>query len=132
MSFRIRAKLRFDFGKVQRVANKSAITSLGHAGGAVMRAAKNLIRRSPKASSEGTPPHTRKGLLKRAIQYAVEPSKKSVVIGPDVNYIGDSGKAHEFGGFFRREKYPKRAFMGPALEKVKDRLPSFWRNSVHE
>jgi hypothetical protein len=60
----------------------------------------------------------------------VTPGKQSVVIGPDYVVAADSGMAHEFGGKFRHERYPKRPFMGPALEKVKDRLPSFWAGSV--
>jgi hypothetical protein len=38
--------------------------------------------------------------------------------------------AHEFGGHYRREHYDKRPFMGPALQKIKDRLPSMWAGSV--
>ncbi len=30
----------------------------------------------------------------------------------------------------KRRRYPKRPFMGPALEKLKDRLPKFWKDSV--
>lgn len=29
-----------------------------------------------------------------------------------------------------RRRYPKRPFMGPALEKLRDRLPKFWADSV--
>ncbi|MCY2977254.1 MAG: hypothetical protein NTU79_01135 [Planctomycetota bacterium] len=28
--------------------------------------------------------------------------------------------------------YPKRPFMGPALDKLRDRLPKFWANSVNQ
>ncbi len=44
--------------------------------------------------------------------------------------LATAGNAHEFGGKFRREHYPKRPFMGPALEKVKDRLPPMWAGSI--
>ncbi|NJL32247.1 MAG: hypothetical protein HC898_11875 [Phycisphaerales bacterium] len=54
----------------------------------------------------------------------------AVVIGPDYANVADAGAAHEFGGRFRQEHYPRRAFMGPALEKVKDRLPRMWAGSV--
>lgn len=30
----------------------------------------------------------------------------------------------------KTRRYPKRPFMGPALEKLKDRLPKFWKDSV--
>mgnify|MGYP005614270345 CR=1 FL=1 len=58
------------------------------------------------------------------------PGKQSVVIGPDAEVVADSGAAHEFGGRFRQENYDKRPFMGPALEKTKDRLPRMWAGSV--
>ena len=78
----------------------------------------------------GTPPNTRRGQLKRSIVYAMDKQRGVALIGPDFDIVGVAGKAHEFGGRFRRERYPKRPFMGPALEKVKDRLPSLWANSV--
>ena len=53
-----------------------------------------------------------------------------VVIGPDVESFGTAGKAHEHGGRYRHERYPKRPFMGPALEKIKPRLPKLWAGSV--
>ena len=30
----------------------------------------------------------------------------------------------------KTKRYPKRPFMGPALEKMRERLPKFWANSV--
>jgi len=30
----------------------------------------------------------------------------------------------------KRRHYPKRPFMGPALQRMESRLPSFWKNSV--
>ena len=32
----------------------------------------------------------------------------------------------------KRRRYPKRPFMGPALERQRHRLPKFWANSVHD
>lgn len=126
----MKATTRFDGKKVRDAARKGSITSLGHAGAAIRLQARHSIRKGKKPSPAGTPPHTRKGRLRNAIKYAVTEGKQSVVIGPDYAVAADSGVAHEFGGRFRRERYDKRPFMGPALENVKDRLPSMWAGSV--
>jgi hypothetical protein len=60
----------------------------------------------------------------------VEKSKQKVVIGPTHELVGPSAMAHEFGGRFRKQVFPKRPLMGPALEKNLDRLPKFWVGSV--
>ncbi|MFM8216585.1 MAG: hypothetical protein ACKN82_18365, partial [Pirellula sp.] len=92
--------------------------------------ARRSIKRRQTASMPGTPPNTRQGQLKRAIVYAIDKQRGIATIGPDISVVGTAGKAHEFGGKFRKERYPKRPFMGPALDKVKDRLPPLWANSV--
>jgi hypothetical protein len=112
-------------------ARQGSFKSLGHAGAAIRLTARRSIRRRKSASPAGTPPSTRRGQLKRAIAFAVDKQQQLVVIGPEYEVVGESGKAHEFGGRYRREQYEKRPFMGPALEKVKDRLPSLWAGSVH-
>jgi hypothetical protein len=119
-----------DFAKVERKAREGTFQSLGHAGGYIRKVARHSIKRSPKPSAPGRPPHTRRGAIKAAMRYAVAEDRQSVVIGPDVSVIGDSGKAHEFGGRYRRERYPKRAFMGPALNEARDKLPPMWAGSV--
>lgn len=126
----IRVKTSMDATRVIKAAANASFKSLGHAGAALRLAARRSIRRSKTQSPEGTPPHTRKGQLRRAILYAVAKDKQSVVIGPDVAIVGKAGSAHEFGGRFRNESYPRRPFMGPALEKTKDRLPKLWAGSV--
>ena len=126
----MKAKVRFDARKVQAKARRGNIESLGHAGGAVRLAARRSIRKGEKASTPGTPPHTRKGRLRGAILYSVERQQERVVIGPRYTVAGPSGMAHEFGGRFRGARYDKRPFMGPALEKVRDRLPRMWAGSV--
>ena len=126
----MKATVKFDARKVRARAKKGNLESLGHAGGAIRLAARRSIRRSPKASVPGTPPHTRKGRLRGAILYAVERQQERVVIGPRYTVAGPSGMAHEFGGRFRGGRYDRRPFMGPALEKVKNRLPHMWAGSV--
>lgn len=125
-----KVKIRFDGKKVLRAAQKGGIASLAHAGAAIRLAARRSIRKSAKPSAVGSAPHTRKGRLRNAIKFAVEKTLQSVVIGPDYAVAADSGRAHEFGGHFRREHYDKRPFMGPALQKVQPRLPNFWVGSI--
>ncbi|MGE4157613.1 MAG: hypothetical protein AB7F75_00785 [Planctomycetota bacterium] len=116
--------------RVKKKAKDASFKSLGHAGAAIRLTARRSIRKGAKESSPGTPPHTRKGQLKRAIVYAVEKREERAVIGPEHAVVGLSAMAHEFGGRFRGDRYDKRPFMGPALMKVKDRLPRKWAGSV--
>jgi len=122
--------LQFDAATVRRRVRQANIESLGRAGGAIRLTARRSIRRSDKPSAPGSPPHTRKGQLSRAIMYAVEQQKQCVVIGPEYATLGPAGVPHEFGGSFRGQSYQKRPFMGPALMKIKDRLPSQWAGSI--
>ncbi len=126
----LRGKQRFDGKPVRRAADRAIVNGLGHAGALIRKIARNSIKRNAKASPAGQPPHTRRGQLKRAILFAVEKSAGRVVIGPAAEMVGDSGKAHEFGGWFRGQRYPARPFMQPALEESRPRLPAFWRASV--
>jgi len=125
-----KAKTKMEPGKVVKAARAGSITSLGHAGAAIRLQAKHSIKKSKKASQTGSPPNTRKGRLRNAIKYAVTKTPPSAVIGPDVDVAGTSGKAHEFGGRYKKEHYDKRPFMGPALAKVQPRLPRMWAASV--
>lgn len=125
-----KAKTKFDPRKLKAAAKRGNITSLGHAGAAIRLAARRSIKKSKKPSPPGAPPHTRKGRVRNAIKYAVVAAAQSVVIGPDHAVAADSGAAHEFGGRYRQENYDKRPFMGPALQKIKDRLPTLWAGSV--
>lgn len=116
--------------RVKKKAKAASIKSLGHAGAAIRLTARRSIRKRQKPSSPGTPPHTRKGQLRRAVMYAVEKEQERVVIGPEHAVVGPSAMAHEFGGRFRSERFDRRPFMGPALMKIKDRLPRKWAGSV--
>lgn len=126
----MKVKTKSDTKKVPAKTKQASITSLGHAGAAIRLVARRSIRKRKSASPAGSPPSTRRGQLRRAIAYAVEKQQGLVVIGPEHEVVGESGKAHEFGGRYRREHYEKRPFMGPAMEKVKDRLPPLWAASV--
>ena len=124
--------VRLDFGDepllgAVKYANRKAMRS---AAAYVRKVAVNSIRQSRKSSSPGTPPNTRKGLLKRSILFGVEPDGRSAVIGPAKSFVGLSMTAHEFGGTYRGRKYPKRELMGPALRRSAPELPKLWRDAI--
>jgi|YNPMSStandDraft_1061717.scaffolds.fasta_scaffold02655_8 phage gpG-like protein len=119
--------------RMHRVARRAAdanIETLAHAGAALRRAAIRGIHKRKGASPPGQPPFTHTNRLRRAIKYAVEPRYDRVIIGPDKESIGLAGAIHEHGGNYRGRHYPKRPFMAPALERVKPRLPAFWKASI--
>ncbi len=127
---RMKAAGRLEARKLKRRASEGSIRSLGHAGAALRLTARRSIRRSGRPSAPGRPPHTRRGQLKRSLRYAVEKNRERVLIGPTYTVVGRSARAHEFGGRYRRETYPKRPFMGPALMKIRSRLPRMWADSI--
>lgn len=126
----LRVRTKSEVRRVKRKAQQRTFTSLGHAGAAIRLTARRSIRRRKTASAPGQPPHTRRGQLRRSIAYAVEKARQRVLVGPDAAFVGPSGAAHEFGGRIRRERFPKRPFMGPSLEKMRPRLPKLWANSI--
>jgi hypothetical protein len=124
------AKTKFDAKKVLRAARRANIRSIGHAGAYVRKIARHSIRKSSNPSAPGKPPHTRRGQLRRSILYAVDKDRQGVVIGPRESLVGTSATAHEFGGQYRGQRYDRRPFMGPALEKASPKLPRMWAASV--
>ena len=60
----------------------------------------------------------------------MEKERERVLIGPAYTVVGRSASAHESGGRYRRETYPKRPFMGPALMAIRSRLPRMWADSI--
>lgn len=123
-------KTKDETKKVLAKAKQGNFKSLGHAGAAIRLTARRSIRKRKTASPEGQPPSTRRGQLRSAILFDVDKQNDLVVIGPSYSKVGASGSAHEHGGKYKRQRYPKRPFMGPALEKIKDRLPKLWAGSV--
>ena len=102
---------------------------LRRAGAYVRRVAQRKVVTSPKASQPGSPPHSRRGLLKRAVLFGPD-GGGSVLVGPGFNFVGPSMSAHEFGGKYRRERYPKRPLMGPALKESAPHVAKMWRDAV--
>ena len=123
-------KVEFDEdGLVARVA-KASLAVLRRMGAYVRRAAQHKVRSSEKPSPPGTPPHSKTGALKRGILFGVEKRRQSVAIGPSERFVGESMSAHEFGGRYRKERYPKRPLMGPTLKESAPRLSRLWEDAV--
>ncbi len=116
--------------RVKNAAKKASFKNLGHAGAAIRLTARKSIRKGKKPAQAGKPPHTRRGQLKRSLRYAVEKDRGRVLIGPVYTMVGRSAMAHEFGGKYKKERYPARPFMGPALQKNERKLPRLWAGSI--
>lgn len=116
--------------RVKDAADKAAFRNFGHAAASIRKDAAASIEVSPEPSPRGTPPHTRRRLLPRAMRYAVD--KLGAVIGPMASVAGQVGSAHEFGGRYKGQDYPEREFMFPALERGVPRFAGQWRGSIGE
>ena len=126
----MRSEVEFDAdGLVARVA-KASVEMLRRMGAYVRTVARRKVRTSERPSTPGTPPHSRTGALKRGILFGVEKRRTSVVIGPSERFVGTSAAAHEFGGAYKRERYPKRPLMGPSLKESAPRLARMWQDAV--
>jgi len=128
----MKARLSFDARGLASAALRGSLAALRRAGAYVRRAARHKVRTSEHPSPPGSPPHSRAGLLKRSILFGLDKPAQSVVIGPAESLIGRSMAAHEFGGRYRRERYPARPLMGPTLQSTATKLASFWRDAVQD
>jgi phage gpG-like protein len=126
----LKVKIIDETKNVEKAVEKASFENLGHAGASIRRKAIASIEKSDKASPAGSPPHTRIGELRKAISFDVE-DKSTAVIGPRASAVGQVGAAQEFGGRYKGGDFPKRPFMGPALEESLDRFHESWRGSVH-
>lgn len=126
----MKCRTSFDSRRIVRGIRNGSIKSLASAGAYLRRVAINKVKKSKSPSVPGSPPNSRRGLLRRAILFSLNQNKTSVVIGPAYSLIGDSVMAHEFGGQFRKRTYPKRPLMGPSLIEIKSKLPDLWGSSL--
>ena len=126
MKFRI----EFDGHKVIAAVERGNLVALRRAGAYIRKAARNRVSQSEHSSIPGSPPNTRRGLLKNSLLFGVEKGSTTVVIGPAKTFIGTSMRAHEFGGRYKKQRYPKRPLMGPTLENSVSKLPKMWENIV--
>ena len=125
-----KVRVEFDSDAVRNAVRRGGVKSLRQAGAYVRKAARHAVKKSSRASAAGTPPHTRRGLIRNSILFGVEKHRMAVVIGPAYEFVGISMTAHEFGGMYRRRRYPKRALMGPTLQKTAPNISKMWADSV--
>jgi hypothetical protein len=125
-------KFQDDTAKVKKQAEKATVQALYKAAYAIMTTAKGLIKTSPQASPPGEPPHTRAGQLRQAIRYEVNRAEFTAYIGPQASQMGPAAQPMEHGGTFRGERYPERPFMGPALDKNREKIPAFLAGTVND
>ncbi len=123
-------EVEFDANGLVARAAKASVDVLRRMGAYIRRAAQSKVRQSRNPSQPGEPPHTRRGALKRGILFGVDRRTNSVVVGPSVRFVGTSMQAHEFGGGYKRERYPKRPLMGPSLRESAPHLAKMWENAV--
>ena len=116
-------------GLVAKVA-KASLDVLKRIGAYVSTVARRKVHTSSKPSTAGTPPHSQTGALKRGILFGVEKRRQSVIVGPSEKFVGTSMTAHEFGGAYKRERYPKRPLVGPSLKESAPHLAKMWRDAV--
>ncbi len=116
--------------RVADAAQKANFKNLGHAAASLRKDAVASIQRSKGPSQPGQPVHTRKGLARRALLYAMSADKSSAVVGFSSSVIGRAMHAHEFGGEFRGQDYPERPVMTPALERAITRLAGEWKGTI--
>lgn len=113
---------------VTKAVDKGTYRSLSHAAASIRKSAIESIVTSKGPSPAGQPPHTLRGLLRRAILFSAD--KEGAVIGPTLSRFGTAAQAHEFGGRYKKQTYPARPFMGPALEKNLARFARAWGGEV--
>ena len=125
-----RSEIEFDKdGLVARVAKASA-DILRRMGAYVRTVARRKVKTSKNPSPRGSPPHSGTGALKRGLLFGVDRSHQSVVVGPSEAFVGTSMAAHEFGGGYKKERYPKRPLMGPSLKDSTPHLARMWQDAV--
>jgi hypothetical protein len=155
--FTLKVKYVDNSKAVKAATEKAAYRNLGHAAASIRLDAMSTLVRPPgvsktagikrdargrfltgsgkrarirsKPSEAGGPPYSPSGALKRSIAYSSD-GKTSAVVGAMSSIVGESGSAHELGGYYKRQYYPVRAFMFPALLRGAPRFADDWRGSI--
>lgn len=132
------ARVRTDFNarQVRKAVSQAASAPGGplmRMGLAVEREAKLSMRAGGRVagrkrgipSAPGEPPHVQTGHLRSSITTAVT-SRGTVIVGP--TRTAWHGKLHELGGEFGGRHFPRRAFMGPALMRVRGKASKHYKD----
>lgn len=116
--------------KLYTAIEKAERKALAQSAYRILRDSQQSIVKSADPSQPGTPPHTRRGMLKKAIRYRVDYVQLFAVIGPVGAQVGPIGELHEFGGRRKKATYPARPFMGPAMIREAPRFAGQFVGSV--
>jgi phage gpG-like protein len=116
--------------RISKAVKRAADGALDAAAFVIQQRAQDKIQTAKGPSEPGQPPHSKRGRLRRAILYSYSKQIKEAVIGPAASRMATAGAAHEFGGRFRRTKYPARPYMGPTLAENAHVIPEKFRGSI--
>ena len=141
VSPKIRTDLFFDRQRVITAMDRAEKRALSKAGAFVRRRAQSSLRRRKKSSPPGKPPSRHAGTQQslKFILFLYEPHNHGVVVGPvKFTGAGDVPNLMEHGGTAvirsnarsKVARYPRRPFMGPALEAVATELPAIFSGEV--
>src|SRR4051812_47719421 len=89
------------FKAVSEAARRAALDNLKHTAAGIRKDAQAEIHNAKGPSAPGTPPNSRRGMMRNAIIFSVDPHTMSAVIGPRASRVGTSAKAQEFGGDYK-------------------------------
>jgi len=132
----------FDRPRVVAAVDRAKRKALSRGGAFIRQSAKTSIRKRKGSAPPGKPPHSHEGSLRRLILFGYDRSTDSVVVGPVGFKKSTAPNVLEFGGrtvitrrvrgrlVRQRVKIAQRPYMGPALQKEKDKLPKAWANSI--
>lgn len=123
-------EIEFDESGLAAKVAKASVDVLRRMGAYVRTVARRKVKTGERPSVAGTPPRSRTGALKRGVLFGVEKNSQTVVVGPSEKFVGTSMAAHEFGGAYKRERYPRRPLMGPSLKESAPRLAKLWQDAV--
>jgi hypothetical protein len=120
---------KLDTRELEKAVERASYKNIGHALASIRKTAIESVVKSPKASTPGTPIHTKRGFAKRSIGYQLQ-DKWGGFAGFDYRKIGQAMSVHEHGGRRKKQSYPKRPTMLPALLSNLDRFAESWRYSI--
>ena len=113
---------RFRDKETGALVSGKAFKNITHAAASISKDAKRSLKTGQTASRPGKPPRTRRGLFRRAVRFEADRARNTALIGFIASRVGESAKAHEFGGRYKGADYPERPTMRPALERNLHRM----------
>ena len=123
-------KIEWDTKPLKAAVKKANYRNLGHAAASLRKDAIKSIVQSGSPSRPGEPVHTRYGLAKWALLYAVDKEAEEAVVGFSAHKVDEAMAAHELGERHKGTDYPARPTIGPALGRNASRLAESWGGSI--